>query len=122
MFLCLLQVFDCVQHRELNVTVLSDSSVAEYKTADYLSCSSAPFLRSLHTGAFSGRPVCQTLEQPNIVTGLPAAGTSVVIQVSQTHITWVFLLSSLTFYKKKLHFKAAAFLLLSLVCRTALHV
>ncbi|XP_031163947.1 proteasome assembly chaperone 1 [Sander lucioperca] len=67
------KVFDCLQHRELNVTVLSDSSVAEYKTADYLCYSSAPFLRSLHTSAFSGQPVCQSLEQPNIVTGLPAA-------------------------------------------------
>lgn len=67
------KVFDCLQHRELNVTVLSDSSVAEYKTADYLCCSSAPFLRSLQTGAYSAQPVCQSLEQPNIVTGLPAA-------------------------------------------------
>lgn len=67
------KVFECLQHRELNVTVLSDGSVAEYKTADYACCSSAPFLRSLHTGAFSGRPVCQSLEQPNIVTGLTAA-------------------------------------------------
>ncbi|KAA8586539.1 hypothetical protein FQN60_000375, partial [Etheostoma spectabile] len=67
------KVFNCLQHRDLNVTVLSDSSVAEYKTADYLCYSSAPFLRSLHTGAFSGQSVCQSLEQPNIVTGLPAA-------------------------------------------------
>ncbi|TKS83259.1 Proteasome assembly chaperone 1 [Collichthys lucidus] len=67
------KVFDCLQHRELNVTVLSDSTVAEYKRADYVSCSSAPFLRSLHSGAFTGQPVCQSLEQPNIVTGLSAA-------------------------------------------------
>ncbi|KAI3373923.1 hypothetical protein L3Q82_022492 [Scortum barcoo] len=67
------KVFECLQHRELNVTILSDSSVADYKTADYLCCSSAPFLRSLHTGAYSGEPVCQMLEQPNIFTGLPAA-------------------------------------------------
>lgn len=67
------KVFDCLQHRELSVTVLSDSSVADYKTADYLCTSSAPFLRSLHTGTFSGQPVCQSLEQPNIITGLPAA-------------------------------------------------
>lgn len=114
-FLCLLQVFDCLQHRELNVTVLSDSSVAEYKTADYLCYSSAPFLRSLHTSAFSGQPVCQSLEQPNIVTGLPAAGTTIffsffftllvsLILVSQTCIPWgplarLFFLSSLTFFK-----------------------
>uniref|UniRef100_A0A3P8U0A6 Proteasome assembly chaperone 1 n=1 Tax=Amphiprion percula TaxID=161767 RepID=A0A3P8U0A6_AMPPE len=67
------KVFECLQHRELNVMVLSDGSVADYKTADYLCSSSAPFLRSLHTGAFSDRPVCQPLEQPNIITGLPAA-------------------------------------------------
>ncbi|KAM6907016.1 proteasome assembly chaperone 1 [Xenentodon cancila] len=67
------KVFDCLQLRELNVTVLSDSPVTDYKTADYLSSGSAPFLRSLHTSAFSDQPVCQSLEQPNIVTGLPAA-------------------------------------------------
>lgn len=70
------QVFDCLQHRELNVTVLSDSSVAEYKTADYLCGGSAPFLRSLHSSAFTGPSACRSLEQPNIVTGLPAAGTA----------------------------------------------
>lgn len=69
-----LQVFDCLQHRDLSVTVLSDCSVAEYKTADYLHGSSAPFLRSLRSSAFDGRPACPSLEQPNIVTGLPAAG------------------------------------------------
>ncbi|XP_070839735.1 proteasome assembly chaperone 1 [Chaetodon trifascialis] len=67
------KVFDCVQHRQLNVTVLSDSSVADFKSADYLCCSSAPFLRSLHTAAFSAAPACRALEQPNIMTGLPAA-------------------------------------------------
>ncbi|XP_022050039.1 proteasome assembly chaperone 1 [Acanthochromis polyacanthus] len=67
------KVFECLQHRELNVIVLSDGSVADYKTADYLCSSSAPFLRSLHTDAFRDRPVCQPLEQPNIVTGLPSA-------------------------------------------------
>ncbi|XP_068600884.1 proteasome assembly chaperone 1 [Brachionichthys hirsutus] len=67
------KVFDCLQHRGLNVTVLSDSSVAEYKTADSLSCSPAPFLRCLHSRDYSGQPVCCSLEQPNIVTGLPAA-------------------------------------------------
>ncbi|XP_029956619.1 proteasome assembly chaperone 1 [Salarias fasciatus] len=67
------KVLDCLQHRQLSVTVLSDGSLADYKTPDYLSGSSAPFLRSLHTAAFSDRPVCRSLEQPNIVTGLAAA-------------------------------------------------
>ncbi|KAM9331699.1 proteasome assembly chaperone 1 [Pholidichthys leucotaenia] len=67
------KVFDCLQHRRLIVTVLSDGSVADYKMADYLCSSSAPFMRSLHTSAFGDQPVCPSLEQPNIVTGLPAA-------------------------------------------------
>lgn len=74
LLLGLMQVFDCLQHRQLNVTVLSDSSVAEYKAADYLHCRSAPFLRSLHSSTFNGQSVCPSLEQPNIFTGLPAAG------------------------------------------------
>nr|XP_057943728.1 proteasome assembly chaperone 1 [Doryrhamphus excisus] len=67
------KVFDSLQKRELNVTVLSDSFMAEYRTADYLCGSSAPFLRSLHTGSFTGPHVCRSLEQPNILSGLPAA-------------------------------------------------
>lgn len=67
------KVFACIQPRGLSVTVLSDSSVADYQTSDYLCSSSAPFLRSLHTSAFIGQPVCPSLEQPNIVTGLSAA-------------------------------------------------
>ncbi|XP_028323439.1 proteasome assembly chaperone 1 [Gouania willdenowi] len=67
------KVFDSLQQRQLSVTVLSDSFVAEYKTADYVCRGSAPFLRSLHTSGFSDQPVCHSLEQPNILTGLPAA-------------------------------------------------
>ncbi|XP_057676044.1 proteasome assembly chaperone 1 isoform X2 [Corythoichthys intestinalis] len=67
------KVLDCLQHRDLNVTVLSDCSMADYKSVDYLCGSSTPFLRSLHSNAFSGPPVCPALEQPNILTGLPAA-------------------------------------------------
>ncbi|KAM8834699.1 proteasome assembly chaperone 1 [Synchiropus picturatus] len=67
------KVFHSLQPRELSVTVLSDSSVADYKTADYLCGSSAPFLRSLHTSSFRAQSVCPSLEQPNIVSGLPAA-------------------------------------------------
>ncbi|KAM3868706.1 proteasome assembly chaperone 1 [Diretmus argenteus] len=67
------KVFGCLQHRGLNVTVLSDSAVAEYKTPGYLSSSSVPILRSLQTSASSCRILCPSLEQPNILTGLPAA-------------------------------------------------
>ncbi len=57
------------------MTVLSDCSVAEYKTSDYLSESSVPFLRSLRTSAHTGPVASPALEQPNISTGLAAAGT-----------------------------------------------
>lgn len=66
------KVFDCFQSTQLHVTVLSDCAVAEYRTAD--SCSGAvPFLRSLHTSAFTHQPICQPLDLPNLITGLPAA-------------------------------------------------
>ncbi|XP_029923869.1 proteasome assembly chaperone 1 [Myripristis murdjan] len=81
------KVFGCLQQRALNVTVLCDSPVAEYKSPDYVSSSSVPFLRSLQTSACSGTgprsgtAPCPPLEQPNIVTGLPAA----VLSYCQVH-------------------------------------
>lgn len=67
------KVFRCLQKRGLCVTVLSDSSVAEYKAPDYLYGSTVPFLRSLNTSTFKSPALCPALEQPNIVTGLSAA-------------------------------------------------
>ncbi|XP_051542155.1 proteasome assembly chaperone 1-like [Myxocyprinus asiaticus] len=67
------KVLGCVQKRDLHVSVLSDCAVTEYKTLDYLSGSSTPFLRALKTGTHTGRVACPLLEQPNIITGLPAA-------------------------------------------------
>ncbi|XP_062869908.1 proteasome assembly chaperone 1 [Trichomycterus rosablanca] len=67
------KVLGSVQRRGLNVTVLSDFPLADYKTSDYLSGSSTPFLRALKTTSFTGSLPCPALEQPNIITGLPAA-------------------------------------------------
>lgn len=94
-----MQVFDCLQHSEMNVTVLSDSSVAEYKAADYMRCSSAPFLRSLHSSTFRGQSVCSSLEQPNIITGLPAAGNdSACKNLSNACTKTAFVICSLCFF------------------------
>lgn len=94
-----MQVFDCLQHSEMNVTVLSDSSVAEYKAADYMRCSSAPFLRSLHSSTFRGQSVCSSLEQPNIITGLPAAGNdSACKNLSNACTKTAFVICSLWFF------------------------
>lgn len=67
------KVFSCVQTRDLNVTILSDCSSADYKTSDYLSGSSTPFLRCLKTSAYTHTVTCPPLEQPNICSGLAAA-------------------------------------------------
>lgn len=68
------QVFGCLQKRGLTVTVLSDAPITEYKASDYLHGSDVPFLRALKTSANKAAVNCPFLEQPNIVTGLPAAG------------------------------------------------
>ncbi|XP_048123916.1 proteasome assembly chaperone 1 [Alosa alosa] len=67
------KVFACLQKRGLTVTVLSDAPIAEYKTSDYHHGSDIPFLRALKTSAYKEVVNCPFLEQPNIVTGLPAA-------------------------------------------------
>ncbi|KAG5843886.1 proteasome assembly chaperone 1 [Anguilla anguilla] len=67
------KVFACIQQRGLNVMVLSDCSMAEYKTPDSLFSSGTPFLRALKTSRYGSQPACLLLEQPNIVTGLAAA-------------------------------------------------
>lgn len=67
------QVFACIEKPGLSVTVLSDCSLAEFKTTEPMS-STTPFLRALKTGLYRSQIPCPLLEQPNIVTGLAAAG------------------------------------------------
>ncbi|MBN3323189.1 PSMG1 protein, partial [Atractosteus spatula] len=67
------KVFGFIQTRGLQVLVLSDASVSEYTTADPVSASPVPFLRALKSSAYKNTVHCPVMEQPNIVTGLPAA-------------------------------------------------
>ncbi|KAI5629183.1 proteasome assembly chaperone 1, partial [Silurus asotus] len=67
------KVLGSIQSRGLTVTVLCDSPITEYKTPSYMNGNSAPFLRALKTSAFTDNLPCPLLEQPNIITGLPAA-------------------------------------------------
>ncbi|XP_043556124.1 proteasome assembly chaperone 1 [Chiloscyllium plagiosum] len=67
------KVFGNIQKRNLNVIVLSSCSVTEYKTPRSTSNISVPFLRALKTSAFQETPHCVLLEQPNVLSGLPAA-------------------------------------------------
>uniref|UniRef100_UPI00398E40FE proteasome assembly chaperone 1 n=1 Tax=Pristiophorus japonicus TaxID=55135 RepID=UPI00398E40FE len=67
------KVFGNIQKRNLEVIVLSSSSVTEYKSARSTANISVPFLRALKTRASQETPPCALLEQPNVVSGLPAA-------------------------------------------------
>ncbi|XP_072116078.1 proteasome assembly chaperone 1 isoform X1 [Mobula birostris] len=67
------KVFENVQKRSLNVIVLSCSSVTEYKSSKSIPSIPVPFLRALKTRALQETPHCQLLEQPNVISGLPAA-------------------------------------------------
>uniref|UniRef100_V9L7P1 Proteasome assembly chaperone 1 n=1 Tax=Callorhinchus milii TaxID=7868 RepID=V9L7P1_CALMI len=67
------KVFASLQKQNLNVIVLSNCSMAEYKSAEPVSGLVMPFLRALKTKEFKDSLCCPLLEQPNIITGLPAA-------------------------------------------------
>ena len=45
---------------------------SEYKSEVPTSEMETPFLRALKTSKFPGTPLCPYLEQPNLVSGLPA--------------------------------------------------
>ncbi|XP_060764232.1 proteasome assembly chaperone 1 [Neoarius graeffei] len=67
------KVLGSMQSRGLTVTVLSNSPLTEYKTPHYMNGNVAPFVRALKTSTFPDNLPCPLLEQPNIITGLPAA-------------------------------------------------
>ncbi|XP_048342742.1 proteasome assembly chaperone 1 [Sphaerodactylus townsendi] len=67
------KVFGCMQKTDLQVAVLSTSSVTDYKTSESTSILSSPFLKALKTKQFKDNVCCSLLEQPNIVQDLPAA-------------------------------------------------
>ncbi|XP_078264913.1 proteasome assembly chaperone 1 [Rhinoraja longicauda] len=67
------KVFENIQKRNLNVIVLSSSSVTEYKSSRSIPSIPVPFLRALKTNTLQELPQCELLEQPNVISGLPAA-------------------------------------------------
>ncbi|CAL1531660.1 unnamed protein product [Lymnaea stagnalis] len=55
-----------------NITILATSSTGTYCSDTPASELETPFLRALKTDKFDGTLACQTLEQPNLLTGFPA--------------------------------------------------
>jgi len=72
-FLQLFSNFD-TSSNHLYVGVLCSYMAADYKSESERT--ETPFLRGLKTSQFAGVPSCPYLEQPNIISGLPAQGRS----------------------------------------------
>nr|UCK81621.1 proteasome assembly chaperone 1 [Arenicola marina] len=67
------QLFSGVSLKDaIYVGVLATSAASNFKSEVAHGELPCPFLRSLHTSAFKGRPVVPCLEQPNIISGLAA--------------------------------------------------
>jgi len=66
------QVCDGIDLSMCYISILCTMISAEFKSDTPVSEMSMPFLRSLKTTRFTGTPLCPYLEQPNVVTGLPA--------------------------------------------------
>jgi len=72
-----------------DVVVLTTNLVSRYHSEQCQSDLLAPFLRSLNTSTFSGRPCAPYLEQPNVISGLAAQSeytVVVLIMVTDSYI------------------------------------
>uniref|UniRef100_A0A8C4X7T7 Proteasome assembly chaperone 1 n=1 Tax=Erpetoichthys calabaricus TaxID=27687 RepID=A0A8C4X7T7_ERPCA len=75
------KVLGCIEKRSLKVTILSDCPVANYRSPEYISAIPVPFLKALKTRTYNENLCCSPLEQPNVVSGIPAA----VLSYCQVH-------------------------------------
>ncbi|KAK2169490.1 hypothetical protein LSH36_9g02003 [Paralvinella palmiformis] len=66
------QLFSHLSMSNADVVVLTTNLVSRYHSEQCQSDLLAPFLRSLNTSTFSGRPCAPYLEQPNVISGLAA--------------------------------------------------
>ncbi|KAG2457319.1 PSMG1 protein, partial [Polypterus senegalus] len=75
------EVLGSIEKRSLKVTILSDCPVANYRSPEYISAIPVPFLKALKTRTYNENLCCSSLEQPNVVSGIPAA----VLSYCQVH-------------------------------------
>ncbi|KAL4232543.1 Proteasome assembly chaperone 1 [Mactra antiquata] len=68
------QLFSCIniESKYFYMSILCSCMTSEYKCDVPVSDMNPPFLRALKTTQFVGVPPCKYLEQPNLVSGLPA--------------------------------------------------
>lgn len=68
------QLFSCLSTDSpyFYMSILCTCMTSEYKSEVPVSEMNPPFLRSLKTTKFPGTPICPYLEQPNLLSGLPA--------------------------------------------------
>ena len=66
------QLFSKLNKENTYVAVLGTSPANDYKSETCPGDLQTPLLRALRTDPFKGTPLCPYLEQPNVLTGLPA--------------------------------------------------
>ncbi|KAH3729968.1 proteasome assembly chaperone 1-like isoform X2 [Dreissena polymorpha] len=68
------QLFSCISTASPHfyMSILCSYMTSEYRSEVPVSDMNPPFLRALKTPRFAGTPLCPYLEQPNLVSGLPA--------------------------------------------------
>ena len=70
----LFQLFSHLPKQKTQVVVLGTSAVSNYKSEKAPEDIQPPLLRALKTSEYHGSVACPYLEQPNVITGLPAQG------------------------------------------------
>ncbi|KAK3097497.1 hypothetical protein FSP39_010216 [Pinctada imbricata] len=66
------QLFPCFDFDHATISILCTASTSEYKGEKPISDMNPPFLRALKTTKVIATPTCPYLEQPNMISGLPA--------------------------------------------------
>ncbi|XP_071135747.1 proteasome assembly chaperone 1-like isoform X2 [Mytilus edulis] len=66
------QIFPSIKLEDAYVSILCSAHTSEYKADIPISDMEVPFLRSLRSTKYLGTPLAPYVDQPNIVTGLPA--------------------------------------------------
>ena len=81
-------------NKHFYMSVLCTYMTSEYRSELPVSDMNPPFLRALKTSKFPGTPLCPYLEQPNLVSGLPAQckwwALKIWNQIQETYIISTF--------------------------------
>ena len=76
-----IQLFAALDAKDAYVVVLTTQPTSSYTSEVPVSDMQVPFLRGLKSSKFAGSPLCNILEQPNLVVGLAAQSECVLYRI-----------------------------------------